>query len=576
MSFKQRLKATGFFLFLLLIISTLKPTFAQAPVSSRPNTQSTAQQNQQMIYGNVEPNVPKNLHTLTQSVFIETLSGAVCMLSGMDPLNKGGSCLGVNQNSGKIGYAPKAGGASGFMAGLIGNTFVIPVSSAGYADYAMQNFGITKNAYAANENGVGYSRLQPLIPIWAKFRDIAYLFFILAFTVIGLAIMFRVKIDARTVMTIQNQIPKIIIALIMVTFSYAIAGFLIDMMYVLLYLVVITFATLTPVHVNTSTSVFGVLNKAFSVGVHPPNLPGIPPGGGGIVYDAANSGILGLTLKVSVGIGSVFASLTTSFLDSSISGLFKTFFAPLGALDVGCEVLGSVMKGALTGGVSYLGYIPGVGDKLSDIPYVGGVFDTGGCNFVDTFFTTFFTALFALIAFLVVLVAIIYTLFRVWFTLIKSFIYVLIDAMIGPLWIAAGVFPGSKLGFTSWIRHLMGHLSVFPMTFAVILLGKTIMDTFAAANGNFFSPPLVGDSFGGNTDMAAFVGFGFILSIPTILDRTRKAVGAMDFGLVDVKKSFGVGVGVPRGAISSAVTARSKTAMPGDAPGWRRVIFGKI
>ena len=39
-------------------------------------------------------------------------------------------------------------------------------------------------------------------------------------------------------MTIQNQIPKIIISLILVTFSFAIAGFLIDLMWVSIYVVI--------------------------------------------------------------------------------------------------------------------------------------------------------------------------------------------------------------------------------------------------------------------------------------------------------------------------------------------------
>jgi hypothetical protein len=48
--------------------------------------------------------------------------------------------------------------------------------------------------------------------------------------------MLRIRIDPRTVMTIQNQIPKIIIGLLLVTFSFAIAGFLIDLMYVVIFL----------------------------------------------------------------------------------------------------------------------------------------------------------------------------------------------------------------------------------------------------------------------------------------------------------------------------------------------------
>jgi len=43
--------------------------------------------------------------------------------------------------------------------------------------------------------------------------------------------MFRAKINPQTVVTIQAAIPKVVIALILVTFSYAIAGLMIDLMY---------------------------------------------------------------------------------------------------------------------------------------------------------------------------------------------------------------------------------------------------------------------------------------------------------------------------------------------------------
>lgn len=526
---KFKLKASIFLSFAFLLIYIVRPVAAQAPGTGQ-NTN---------IYGDFAPDVPRNVHTLSQTAVLGVLSATVCALAGVDPLDRQGKCLGMDPKTGQIGYVnQQTGGVSQIMGQMIGSTMSIPVSSGDYIAYATQNFGITKSAYAQT-NGFGYDRLSPLINIWAKFRDIAYLLFVLAFTVIGLAIMFRVKIDPRTIMTIQNQIPKIIIALIMVTFSYAIAGFLIDVMYVLIYLVLMTFSTLTPVHVNPQASVFSVVNKAFAPGGIYSYIPG-------------NSGIMALTTKTSIGIAGVFGSLTADFLDSTISGLFKVPFLPLNALEIGCNVLS-----AITIPGNLLGHIPGLGDFLKGIPGVGRVFGGGAsCDFVEGFFQLFITTVFGIIAFLVVLIAILYSLFRIWFTLVKSFVYVLIDTMLGPLWIAAGIFPGSKLGFTPWVRHLAGHLSVFPMTFAAILLGKTIMDGVGGGNTKLFSPPLIGDAIGGSNAVAAFVGFGFILSIPTILERTKKVVGAMDFGLTDVKASFGVSRGLT-GKGMSGVTSTS-------------------
>jgi len=552
MSLRLRLKFIAGFLLLYLIIITLEPSYAQAPNVS-PKT-AVQQQNSEMIYGNVEQNVPKNLHTLSQSVFIETLSSVVCALSGHDPLNPKEQCLTFNPQTGKIAYATSNGGVGKFIGGMIAGTSAIPISGTDYVTYSINNFGLTKHAYAADQKGggSGYSRLGPLIPVWVKFRDLAYLFFVLAFTVVGLAIMFRVKIDARTVMTIQNQIPKIVIALILVTFSYAIAGFLIDIMYVVTYFIIYTFSSLTSTHVNIDNSVFGVFNKVFNGSFNVTVLdPVVIPNK--VNYSVGGSGILNLTYSVSQGISSVLSTLSSDFIDSTIGHWFQILFTPFGVLDIACNGFGWV-----TNKISF------------------GLFDKPSCDFATEFFKQTVGLIFGVLAFLVVLVAIFYTLFRVWFTLVKSFAYVLVDSMVGPLWIAAGVFPGSKLGFTSWVRHLMGHLSVFPATFAILFLGKTMMDAVSGSQQQLFSPPLVGGAIGGNPAIAGFIGFGFIISLPTILDRTRKAVGAMDFGLVDIKKATGVGIGTIRGGVSTATTAYTPGHNITEAPGLWRTLGKKI
>jgi hypothetical protein len=50
----------------------------------------------------------------------------------------------------------------------------------------------------------------------------------------GFAIMFKVKVDPKTVITIQLALPKIVVGLLLITFSYAIAGLVMDFMYLLM------------------------------------------------------------------------------------------------------------------------------------------------------------------------------------------------------------------------------------------------------------------------------------------------------------------------------------------------------
>lgn len=90
---------------------------------------------------------------------------------------------------------------------------------------------IPRTAYAQGTEGIGFAGLSVLLPLWKVFRNIAYVFLALIMIVIGFMIMLRKKIDPKTVVTVQNALPGIIIALVLITFSYAIAGFLIDVMY---------------------------------------------------------------------------------------------------------------------------------------------------------------------------------------------------------------------------------------------------------------------------------------------------------------------------------------------------------
>jgi len=112
-----------------------------------------------------------------------------------------------------------------------------PASSQTYLADLLQNAKIIPEAQA---QGLGFSSLDPILETWKSFRNVAYLFFVVIFLIIGFMIMFRAKIGQAAI-TVQQAIPSIIIALLAVTFSYAIAGFLIDLMYLIMYLLVSLF-----------------------------------------------------------------------------------------------------------------------------------------------------------------------------------------------------------------------------------------------------------------------------------------------------------------------------------------------
>lgn len=102
-----------------------------------------------------------------------------------------------------------------------------PISSLDYLAYLKTKFDITKPIYAQGEGNIFLK--SATIEFWKLFRNLTYLFFVIIFVAIGLMIMFRKKMNAQTVMSVQSALPTIIIALIIITFSYAICGFLMDL-----------------------------------------------------------------------------------------------------------------------------------------------------------------------------------------------------------------------------------------------------------------------------------------------------------------------------------------------------------
>lgn len=89
--------------------------------------------------------------------------------------------------------------------------------------------GTEQRIYAADIDG--YTFLQQYVglePIWEMSRNIAYAGFVITIIVSGFMIMFRQKIGGQTSVNIMNTIPSVLIGLIVVTFSFAIVGFIID------------------------------------------------------------------------------------------------------------------------------------------------------------------------------------------------------------------------------------------------------------------------------------------------------------------------------------------------------------
>jgi len=122
------------------------------------------------------------------------------------------------------------GGAVAESGKLLGFFATPPISGVKYFASVFKDAGLITNAQAQSFGfDVG---LAPVQQVWAFFRNLAYAGFVIIFVVIGFMIMLRAKIDPQTVASVQTALPRIVIALILVTFSYALAGLMVDLLFV--------------------------------------------------------------------------------------------------------------------------------------------------------------------------------------------------------------------------------------------------------------------------------------------------------------------------------------------------------
>jgi hypothetical protein len=125
-----------------------------------------------------------------------------------------------------LGYMPNNNRS---MAAVILDSSDRDISGIGYTKSLINKFSPVSEVKA---QGVGYSGLTWVQNYWKGFRDMSYTLLVVVIIVFAFMIMFRVKLSPQTVISVQSALPKVVIAMILITFSYAIAGFAIDLMYV--------------------------------------------------------------------------------------------------------------------------------------------------------------------------------------------------------------------------------------------------------------------------------------------------------------------------------------------------------
>ncbi len=368
----------------------------------------------------------------------------------------------------------KENNALGFTSKLIASTYAYPPASSAYyfADLG-KHLGLP-SAYA---QGLGFGGLAPILPLWKAFRNVSYGFIIIMLLIIGLMVMFQVKIDPRTVISVQQSLPRIVVTLLLITFSYAIAGFLIDLMYLSILLSI------------------SVILSAFPAGK----------------FNLAATQSLYLTGGSTAILNGTFGLIDMEKFFNGIKqlGVFAAF-STIPGLNAG-GTIGAVAAALFAGGAmaSYQG-------PLEDIfqNFAGG-------------------ALTPLIYFIIGL-GLLFMFIRILFLLINAYVQVIVGVIFGPIQILFDAFPIGGGHFSSWLKNLIANLAVFPTVVLMLLLGAAINSTITptGAFAGFWTPPMIPGWTAGAIKFV--IGLGIVSLIPSMaggIKEVLKAKPALPIGI---------------------------------------------
>lgn len=384
-----------------------------------------------------------------------------------------------------------------------------PASGVMWAWNGLQNAGFVPKTFAAQ--GLGLAAISPFQNIWKVFRDIAYMFLVIVLIIIGFMIMFRAKLNPQTVISVESSLPRLVISLILITFSFAIAGFLIDLMYLLIGVSISM--------LSSGGKLFPAVefqNKYLNAGFDQiwfSLFPAKSSGLGQLILLAQSletiiPTALNFMLRNLLGIGGavVLFMFTDGFIEHIANDIGKLFGGAQGSLIASAGILAPTLEGV----VSFL-------TRVLLVLFL--VLPTG--------FALGFLSL-SLIITLLLLVTIFFMLFRIFFLLLSTYIKILIMIIFSPIFMLIEAIPGKNV-FTYWLRNIVVELLVFPLIIILFIVAYIIVNTSAAPGAGAVSNQLWQPPFLGSIDPNAFtivLGFGIVFLIPELIKAFHELLGA--------------------------------------------------
>lgn len=414
-----------------------------------------------------------------------------------------------------------------------------PASGIYWAYTGLANAGFIPKTYAAE--GIGFAALSPIMNLWKVFRDVAYMLLALVLIAIGFMIMFRMKLNPQTVISVENALPRIVISLILITFSFAIAGFLIDLMYIIITLGIAVmsdrgnFYNITEFQNKYLNAGFGEIWSSMFPAAVKYNLPGTN----------ANTAVVGGVNGILGGAGSLMM-LSKAFMNlipDVINQIIRSFLGFVGVILIGNFVIRPLLINPIVGisnikfGVPVLSALPGIFSLILRI-VVGGVI------IVASYAIGY--SLLPLVLFVLIGLTILLMLFRIFLLLFATYLKILLMIVFSPIFMLFEALPG-KNAFGYWFKNLFAELITFPVVVILFVITYVIIHTPTSV-GNLWTPPFLTDI--NPNAFTALLGFGIMFQIPDFIKLVKELIGAKDMPVgLNLGTFFGGATGVGGGAI---------------------------
>jgi hypothetical protein len=373
----------------------------------------------------------------------------------------------------------------GFITNLIVLPYANPPASGIYWAYSgLQNAGLIPKSYAAG--GVGFSSLSMLMPLWDAFRKVSYIIIVIVIVAIGFMIMFRMKLNPQTVISVENALPKIIVALLLITFSYAIVGFLIDFMYIVIILgteiIVSGLNIKSPTFQTTSILNFDVFGMILSF-----DFWGI--------YKDAILGIFALNGLINLGLVSIITFIEIILLLRVMTALVSFFPGLLGETSVQGSLF-TVISAEIKAGK------------------IVGVLIAGVVSLIVTIVIT------GLLILAFIIFSFVFLAFRIFFTLLSSLINIILYTVLAPIYLLLEAVPGQS-AFSNWFRTILGNLLIFPITIFLILIAYGVSSMYASSSPTFTLPLLEGIN---SNALAPLMAATFLFMVPDLAKAIKQLI----------------------------------------------------